>query len=72
MTLFEVGRLLLLAGVALAALGAGLMLLHALGIGHLPGTFAWRRGGVTVIAPLGLMIVVSVILTLALNLLLRR
>jgi hypothetical protein len=71
-TFFAIGRLILLAGLALAALGAALIMLDALGVGHLPGTFVWRRGGVTVFAPIGVMIVVSVVLTVALNLLLRR
>jgi hypothetical protein len=71
-TLIAVGRILLLAGLVLAALGAGVLLMSALGIDKVPGTFVWRRGGLTLIAPIGLMIVLSLLLTVLLNLLLRR
>jgi hypothetical protein len=71
-TLFGVGRILLLAGLVLVVLGAGFLLLNALGIHRLPGTVVWRRGGFTLIAPIGVMVVVSLLLTVLLNLLLRR
>jgi hypothetical protein len=71
-TLFGVGRILLLAGLVLVVLGAGFLLLNALGIHRLPGTVEWRRGGFTLIAPIGVMVVVSLLLTVLLNLLLRR
>jgi hypothetical protein len=71
-SLFGLGRILLLAGLALVVVGGGLLLLDALGIHRLPGTVVWRRGGFTMIAPIGVMIVVSLLLTVLLNLLLRR
>jgi hypothetical protein len=70
--LFTVGRILLLAGLALVVLGGGLLVLDALGVHRLPGTIVLRRGGLTLIAPIGVMVVVSLLLTVLLNLLLRR
>ncbi len=72
MSLLVVGRVVVLAGLVLVALGGGLLLLDALGVHRLPGTVVLRRGGFTLIAPIGAMIVASVLLTLLLNLLLRR
>ncbi|MFW6040198.1 MAG: DUF2905 domain-containing protein [Gemmatimonadota bacterium] len=66
------GRILLgLAGL-LAVAGLVLVLLDRLGVQRLPGDIVWRRNGVTVYIPLGLMILFSVVLTIVLNLLLRR
>ena len=72
MSLLVVGRLVLLAGLVLVALGGGLLFLGALGVHRLPGTVVLRRDGFTLIAPIGAMIVASVLITLLLNLLLRR
>jgi hypothetical protein len=71
-TLIAVGRILLLAGLVLVVLGAGFLILDALGIHRVPGTFVWRRDGFTLIAPIGVMVAVSLLLTVLLNLLLRR
>lgn len=48
--------------------------LSRLGLNDLPGTFKWRSrsGNTTVYAPIGLMIVVSIVGTILLNLLFRR
>jgi Protein of unknown function (DUF2905) len=67
------GRLLLVAGVLMAVVGAVL----AFGIripflGQLPGDIRLDRDGATVFIPLGTMLLLSVILTLVLNLLARR
>ena len=40
--------------------------------GRLPGDIVWRRGNVTVYVPLGLMLLLSILLTLLLNLIFRR
>lgn len=71
-TLVALGRILLLAGLVLALLGVGFLLLDALGVHRVSGTLVWRRGGFTLIAPIGVMIVVSLLLTVLLNLVLRR
>ena len=68
----SVGRTLLLIGIALAASGALLMLGERLGLGKLPGDFVWKKKNLTVHFPLATSILVSLILTLVLNLWLRR
>ncbi len=66
------GYLLLELGVLLVILG-GLFLLmgYIPGLGHLPGDIRVQKGNVSCFFPLATMIVVSVILTLLLNLILR-
>ena len=67
------GRLLMAAGAVLLAAGA---LLYVLGtifpmLGKLPGDIAVTKKNVTVFFPLTTMIIVSVVLTLILNLIAR-
>lgn len=64
----EVGRLVLAAGVVLVVVGLVLMLAGRL---HLPGDITIRRGGFTLYAPLATGLVVSIVLTVLLNLFLR-
>jgi hypothetical protein len=67
------GRLLVACGLGLAVLGAALWLGGHLGaLGHLPGDIVVRRGRSTLYAPLGICLLISVVLTVVLNLLLRR
>ena len=73
----SVGRLLLISGAGLVALGVALLLAGRLNLpfGRLPGDFVFQRGNITIFAPLVSCLVASVILTLLLNLafwLLRR
>lgn len=58
--------------IVLLVLGGIFLLLDRFGLGRLPGDLVFRRGNFTVYAPIGLMIVVSVVLTILLNLFLRR
>lgn len=67
-----IGRLLLTLAGLLAAVGLVLVLLDRFGIGRLPGDVVWRRDNVTVYIPFGLMLLLSLILTLLLNLFFRR
>lgn len=53
-------------------LGGILLLLGRLGIERLPGDIIWRKGNLTIFAPIGLMILISIILTVVLNLFFRR
>jgi hypothetical protein len=57
------GKLLLIAGLVIAAAGAAMML--GLPLGRLPGDIVVRRGAFTFYFPLATSIVVSVLLTLA-------
>jgi hypothetical protein len=63
------GRLLLVFGVLLAVIGGALMLF---GRWHLPGDFTFRSGGVTVYVPIATSIILSLVLTVVLNLLFRQ
>lgn len=61
------GRLLIYAGIGIAVLGGLLFLGGRIpGIGHLPGDFVLRRGGLTVYFPLATSILLSLLLTLIL------
>jgi DUF2905 family protein len=66
------GRILLLTAAAFAVVGAGMLLASKLGIGRLPGDVVIKRGNFTLYAPIGLMIVLSLVLTIVLNLVFRR
>jgi Protein of unknown function (DUF2905) len=66
------GKILLAAGLALALAGVVFLVLARLGVTRLPGDLVIRRGNFTLYAPLGLMIALSVLLTIALNLVARR
>ncbi len=67
------GRWLMLLGALLFLIGGLLVLLARWGfpLGHLPGDFVFRRGNVTCVFPLATSILVSVALTVILNLLAR-
>ena len=68
----ELGRILLVIGIALVVVGGLAMLGVRLPFGRLPGDIAieGERGGIYV--PIVTMIVISVILTILVNLFLRR
>lgn len=65
-------RLIIGAGIVLIFVGVVVFILGKLGLGSLPGDISFRRGNVQVFIPLGTAILLSLILTLVLNLLLRR
>ena len=65
-------KILLVTAAALAFVGAALLLASKLGIARLPGDIVVRRGNFTLYAPLGLMILVSLVATVILNVILRR
>ncbi len=69
----EIGRFLVLLGVVAVAIGIVLMLLPAVPwLGRLPGDILIRRERFTFYFPLATSIVVSIVLTILLNLFLRR
>lgn len=68
----QLGKILVLSGVVLAVAGAAVLLAGKLGIGRLPGDLLWQGENWTVYVPLGWMILLSVILTILLNVFLRR
>jgi hypothetical protein len=68
----SIGRLLVYAGLALAALGGLVLVLSRwVDLGGLPGDIAYEGENVRVYLPLGTMLLLSLVLTLVLNLVLR-
>lgn len=68
----DVGRALVVMGLAVAAIGVLLMVAGGLGLGRLPGDLVFRRGNVRVYVPLATSLVLSLLLSLVLGLLARR
>ena len=66
------GKTLLALALFLAIVGGVLLLLSRMGVERLPGDIVLRGRNVTVYVPPGLMILLSLLLTLALNLFWRR
>ena len=63
----DLGKLLLIAGLALAAVGVLVMLSGRVPfLGRLPGDVTWRRGNTTVYFPVVTCLVVSAVLSLLL------
>jgi len=60
------GKLLVLVGLAVAAVGA--LMMFGVPIGRLPGDLIYRRGNATFYFPLVTSIVVSILLTLLMSL----
>ncbi len=72
MSLEGIGKLLIGGAVVLLVLGGIFLLLGRFGLERLPGDIVFRRGNFTVYAPIGLMILVSIVLTILLNVFFRR
>lgn len=70
----SLARMLIFAGILLALFGLGLWLAARLGGAgfRLPGDFIIRRGNFTLYFPLATGIILSLVLTIILNLFLRR
>ena len=64
----EMGRLVAIIGVVLLVLGGAMMLFGRL---NLPGDFVFRRGNVTFVLPLVTSLLLSLVLTILVNLLFR-
>jgi hypothetical protein len=57
--------------LVLALIGGGLLLASKLGVERLPGDVVVKKGNFTLYAPIGLMIVLSLVATVILNLISR-
>lgn len=67
-----IGKLLLFGGLVIALAGALLLLSsHLPFLGRLPGDLSFRRGGAVVYLPLATSIVLSILLTVLVNVALR-
>jgi hypothetical protein len=62
-----VGRLLIIGGIILAGLGLLIVVAPNLALGRLPGDIHIDRGNVQIFIPFGTMILISVVLTILLN-----
>jgi len=70
--LSSLGKLIAVAGAALLVLGGLIWLAGRIpALGHLPGDIRLQRGNVSCFFPLTTMIIVSVLLTVILNVILR-
>lgn len=67
----SLGKLMLITAVIFAVAGLGILLAAKFGLPRLPGDIVIRRENVTVYIPLGLMIVLSVVVSLVLSFLRR-
>jgi hypothetical protein len=66
------GKILVVLAVVFAVVGGVLLLASRLGVDRPPGDVVYRGRNVTVYAPLGLMLLLSLVMTIALNVFLRR
>jgi Protein of unknown function (DUF2905) len=73
MPLNDLGRTLLVVGLVLAAVGGVLLLAGQVPwLGRLPGDISFERGNFRFYAPIATMLLLSLVLTIVLNLLARR
>ena len=64
----SVGKMLVVLGLVIVVIGAGIMLVGRVPfLGNLPGDLNFERGGVRVSIPIVTSIVVSIVLTIILN-----
>ena len=69
----SIGKTIIVFGIVLILVGLGFMLVSKIPfLGKLPGDIVWKRGNFTVIFPLATSIIISLVLTLLLNLIFRR
>jgi hypothetical protein len=68
----DLGRWLIAIGGVLVLIGILVIAGGRLGLGRLPGDLRWSRGNVRVYVPLGTSLLLSIILTVVLNLLGRH
>jgi hypothetical protein len=66
------GKMVALVGVILVVVGGLMTLGGKIGLGRLPGDISVRHGGASYYFPIATSIVLSVVLTIVANLLLRR
>ena len=71
MAIGDVGKLLLIAGVVILVVGGVLVLLTRLGITQLPGSISVSNGNFSFFFPVAFCILVSVVLTVLINLIAR-
>ena len=67
--MFLLGRILIILGAVMLAAGVILTVASRLGLpfGNLPGDITYKKKNITIFAPFGTMLIVSVVITLILN-----
>jgi len=68
----QIGRALLVFGALLLVVGGVLLVAERLGLGRLPGDLVVERKGFRLYAPIATSVIVSLVLTVLANLLLRK
>ncbi|WP_026475748.1 DUF2905 domain-containing protein [Alkaliphilus transvaalensis] len=68
----NIGKLLIIGGIALAFIGGLLTIGARFGLGKLPGDLFFQKGNVTFYFPVVSGIIISLVLTLILNLIFRK
>ena len=67
----QIGKILLLLGAAIVVLGLVFLLFGRTSLGRLPGDFTFTSGNFTCFAPIATMVLLSILLTIIANVLLR-
>jgi hypothetical protein len=67
----QIGKMLLVLGAAIVVLGLVFLLFGRTPLGRLPGDFTFTTGNFTCFAPIATMILLSIILTIIANVVLR-
>jgi hypothetical protein len=71
MSTADVGRLMLIAGAVLLLVGGLFLFGSRFGLGHLPGDMTGTRGNVSFAFPIVTCVIISVVLTVVINLIAR-
>jgi Protein of unknown function (DUF2905) len=72
MALGDIGKLLLITGVVIAVLGGVILLLTRAGVTQLPGSISVSGGNFSFFFPVAFCVVVSIVLTVVINLIVHR
>jgi hypothetical protein len=72
MALGDIGKLLLIAGVVIAVVGGVILLLARAGVTQLPGSISVSGGNFSFFFPVAFCVVVSIVLTVVINLIVHR
>jgi hypothetical protein len=70
--LSDIGKLLIVSGLALAVVGVLVLLASKGMLLRLPGNFSFKSGNVRIYVPLATSLLLSIVLTIVLNLIVRR
>jgi len=68
----DMGRFLIVAGVAIAAIGCLFLMADKLPIGRLPGDFSFGKNNFRIYIPVSTCILISILLTLIVNFFSRK